>query len=242
MRYAMRGGEDPLKFFLFLSGVFLFPALFLTACTFDYSATFESDKNKPDIVMENIEYVRVRKGDPLVRFRAEYVERWEDRQTMELKSFSFEQLEDHGETVNAEGKAAAAVVQLDSGDITLSGGVRINIESEDIIIKTGGLEWKDKEKILSGAGEDEVDIERSDGTSFSGKGFSANIRSRTWTFSGEVKGRYVEKEDEKKNEKAEESAAVSKDRTPAERTGKEPVQSLPERIIKEPFQAPAEDK
>ena len=175
---------------------YLLCALLLIACSFDYGAGDDLEGTRPDIVMDNIEYIRVRKGDMLARFKAEHAERWEERQVMELKDFSFEQMEDHGETVNVEGAAKAATVQLDSGDIALSGGVRISIESEDIIISTAGMEWKDKEKILSGGENDEVEIQRSDGTSFTGIGFSAAIRSRTWTFSGEVKGSYVEKDDE----------------------------------------------
>jgi LPS export ABC transporter protein LptC len=115
---------------------------------------------------------------------------------MELRNFTFEQMEDHGETVNVEGAAKAATVQIDTGDISLSGGVRISIESEDIIINTAELEWKDKEKTIKGGVEKEVDVKRSDGTTFTGKGFSADIRSRKWSFSGEVKGRYVEKDEE----------------------------------------------
>jgi hypothetical protein len=145
--------------------------------------------------MENIEYVRVRGGDMLARFYAEHAERWEERQTMELRNFSFEQMEDHGETVNVEGNAGMAAVQLESGDIVLSGGVKIRIDSEDVIISTPGVEWKDKEKTLTGEDDEEVDIQRSDGTSFIGRGFSADIRSRTWNFSGGARGKYVEKDD-----------------------------------------------
>ena len=193
------------RFFFML----IFAILLFSACSFDYSAGAESEKKgKADIVMEKIEYVRVRRGDPLVRFQAEYAERWEDRQIMEFRDFSFEQLEDHGETINAEGSAGSAEVQIGSGDITLSGGVRINIESEDIIIRTAGLEWKDKEKLLSGGEQDNVDIQRSDGTSFSGRGFHADMRNRTWNFSGEVKGTYVEKEDGEAEGKREEPKAA----------------------------------
>jgi len=190
------------KIALFLFGAVFLPmaaVVFFTSCTFDYSDATESEKNKPDTIMEELEYVRVRGGDPLARFRSEYAERWEDNQTMQLKNFTFEQMQDHGETINAEGNAAEATVKLDSGDITLSGGVRINIKSEDIIITTGGLEWKDKEKNLTCDNEGKVDIERTDGTVFSGSGFSADIRSRTWNFSGEVSGRYVEKDNKDKN-------------------------------------------
>jgi LPS export ABC transporter protein LptC len=176
-------------------------ALIFAACSFNYGSGGETDAGKPDIVMENLEYVRVRKGDPLARFQAEYAERWEERQIMELKNFSFEQFENSGDTVNAEGRAGAAVVQLGSGDISLKGGVRINVESEDFSIRTSELEWKDKERILSGGDSDEVDIQRSDGTNFYGSGFSADARNRLWSFSGEVKGTYVEKEDEKDTKK-----------------------------------------
>jgi len=169
----------------------------LIACSFDYSAGTGLEDTRPDIVMENIEYVRVRGGDILARFQAEHAERWEERQLMELSNFTFEQMEDHGETVNVEGAAKAAVVQIDTGDISLSGGVQISIESEDITINTSELEWRDKEKAIKGGAEEEVDVKRSDGTNFTGKGFSAEIRSRTWSFTGEVKGRYVEKDEEK---------------------------------------------
>ena len=176
--------------------VCLLYALLLAACSFDYGDGENLEDSRPDIVMENIEYVRVRGGDILARFHAEYAERWEDRQTMELRNFTFEQMEDRGETVNVEGSAKAAAVHLDTGDITLSGGVLVSIESEDVVISTYGLEWKDREKTLTGGEEEEVDVLRSDGTSFTGRGLSADIRSRVWSFSGEVSGTYVEKDEE----------------------------------------------
>ena len=182
--------------------LFLPTVLLLAACSFDYSGISDSENNRPDIIMENIEYVRVRGAEPLVRFRAEYAERWEERQIMEIRAFSFEQLQNNGEEVNAEGWAGTASVQLDTGNVSLRDGVRINIESEDIIITTDGLEWRDKERLLFGAQGAEVDIERMDGTSFIGRGFSVDIRNRTWAFTGEVRGTYVETEDEEDEEPA----------------------------------------
>jgi len=181
-----------------------FCTFLLIACSFDYSAGTGLEDTRPDIVMENIEYIRVRGGDMLARFQAEHAERWEERQVMELRNLTFEQMEDHGETVNVEGAAKAAAVQIDTGDVSLSGGVRVSIESEDIIINTSELEWKDKEKAIKGGEEEEVDVQRSDGTNFTGRGFSADIRSRTWAFTGEVKGSYVEKDEEKDEEENEE--------------------------------------
>jgi len=183
------------RLFFTLIAYCLLYAFLLAACSFDYGAGTGLENTRPDIVMENIEYVRVRGGNMLARFRAEYAERWEEQQLMKLKNLTFEQMEDQGETVNVEGAANVAVVQIDTGDISLSGGVRISIESEDVIINTKELEWKDKEKTIKGGDEEEVDVQRSDGTSFTGIGFSADIRSRTWSFTGEVKGSYVEKDE-----------------------------------------------
>ena len=174
--------------------------LVITACSFDYGAGQGLEDTRPDIVMENIEYVRVRGGNILARFQAEHAERWENLQTMELRNFTFEQMEDQGETVNVEGNALAAKVLLDTGDIIFSGGVWVSIESEDITINTDILEWKDKEKTLSGGEENEVGVQRSDGTNFTGIGFSADIRSRTWAFTGEVKGSYVEEDNDEEDE------------------------------------------
>jgi len=183
----------------------LFPAvLLLAACSFDYGDLMDDTIHRPDIVMENLEYVRVRGGEHLVRFRADRAERWEDRRTMELWDFYFEQLENSEEGVeaNAEGRAGAASVQLDTGNVSLRGGVRINMESEDIIITTGELEWRDRERLLFSAPQDEVGVERSDGTTLTGTGITVNIRDRTWAFIGEVSGTYVE-EDEAEEEPVE---------------------------------------
>jgi len=185
--------------FFTLTACCLLCAFLLAACSFDYGAGTGLENTRPDIVMENIEYVRVRRGDMLARFQAEYAERWEEQQLMKLRNLTFEQMEDHGETVNVEGAAKVAAVQIDTGDISLSGGVRVSIESEDVTINTAELEWKDKEKTIKGGEEEEVDVQRSDGTSFTGIGFSADIRSRTWSFTGEVKGSYVEKDEKEES-------------------------------------------
>jgi LPS export ABC transporter protein LptC len=180
---------------LMIFTLFAIAAFLLPACSFDYDSVSAPEQTKPDIIMDDIEYVRVRGGDPLVRFQAEHAERWEKKQTMDLRNFSFEQMENSGETVNAEGRAGSATVELGTGDVAMSGGIRISVDSEDITISTGALQWRDREKTLTAAPDDEVDVQRSDGTSFSGRGFSADARNRTWVFSGEVKGTYVESED-----------------------------------------------
>jgi LPS export ABC transporter protein LptC len=180
---------------------FLFFLLFcFLACSFDYGDTEDLENERPDLVMNDVEYVRVRKGDPQVRFMAELVERYEDKQIVDLKNFSFEQFDRHGEDINARGRAGTAEVELESGNVELGDGVQISVQSEDFTVETGRLHWHDKDRVLSGNPEDEVRILRENGTSFSGWGFSANARSRTWGFDGGLSGTYIHDDDEEEEE------------------------------------------
>ncbi|MDR0450149.1 MAG: LPS export ABC transporter periplasmic protein LptC [Treponema sp.] len=177
------------------------------ACSFDYGSSLSGEEEAPDIVMSDVEYVRMRDGDPQVRFRAELAERYEESRIMELKNFSFEQFERHNREANATGRAGEAHVELDSGDINLAGGVVLAVESEDIVIETGKLDWKDERRDLSGDASDEVRINRANGTSFSGWGFSANARSRVWGFSGGISGTYIHDDEDEEGEGAESDEA-----------------------------------
>jgi LPS export ABC transporter protein LptC len=176
--------------------LYLVSLIALVACTFDYGDEMSAGNDDPDIVMRDVEYVRVRDGDPVVRFKAQLAERYETRQTMELQNFSFEQFYNHGEGINATGKAGSAMVELSSGDLQLEKSIMISVESEDITIETDNLSWQDEKRILAGKETDTVAIERSDGTLFSGQGFTADVRSRTWTFSGSVEGIFIDTDDD----------------------------------------------
>jgi len=169
----------------------LFLPLWLASCSFDYGNQDGADKGQPDIVMENVEYVRVRSADPQARFQAERLERYEERRIMELRNFSFEQFGSRGEDINAYGRAGSASVEIDSGDIHMDDGVRIDVDSEEIAIETRWLEWKDKDRLLTSGPEEEVNIFQKDGTSFTGIGLHADARRRTWEFIGTVEGAYT---------------------------------------------------
>ncbi|MDR2053668.1 MAG: LPS export ABC transporter periplasmic protein LptC, partial [Treponema sp.] len=158
----------------------LFGIMLFSACSFDYGETGQDNEDQPDIVMKDVEYVRMRDGYPVVRFSAEEAQRFEKKQAMELDHFKFEQFETRAESVSVTGNAGLASIELDSGNIHMKGGVLIEVESEDLNISTATLEWQDKERQLSTGEAERVDITRSDGTSFTGWGFSADARRRSW--------------------------------------------------------------
>lgn len=168
-------------------------ATLLVACAFDYGdRNGPGVANVPDVVMIDVEYVRVRSADIQARVRAERVERFESRQLMDLHNFYFEQF-DRGE-VSAFGSAGGASVELDSMDVRMFGGVRLEVESEEIVIETERLEWRDSPRLLIGGSNEETRIFREDGTTIVGVGFRADARRREWEFSGPVAGVYVSEE------------------------------------------------
>jgi LPS export ABC transporter protein LptC len=176
--------------------VCVFLIFVFSSCSFDYGEDTSENSGLPDVVMNDVQYVRVRDGSPVVRFDAEGAERYESRQTMELKNFSFEQFTTANEDISALGRAGNASVELDSGNIHMKNGVRIEVDSEDIAIETSTLDWQDKERQLFAGTEEPVEILRSDGTSFTGWGFSADARYRTWSFTGGVQGTYIDDDDD----------------------------------------------
>ncbi|MHC6203672.1 LPS export ABC transporter periplasmic protein LptC [Breznakiellaceae bacterium SP9] len=182
--------------------VFSFILYSVSACSFDYGGVGEV-QDLPDIIMDNVAYARVRNGDLQARFTAEKARRYEKQQSMELEGLSFEQYEKAGTEQNAVGTAGSAVVELESGNFSLTGGVRIDVESEDYTIQTQSLDWKDKDRLLS-ADSNPVTITKTDGTNFIGHGFSADLRNRTWVFDGGASGFFEQKDDEKKDDEKDE--------------------------------------
>jgi LPS export ABC transporter protein LptC len=150
--------------------------------------------------MVNVEYIRVRSADPIARIQAERAERYEKQGVMKLENFTFEQYGDRGHEVNTQGGAGNASVDINSGDVTMTNGVRLEVESEDIVIETNELEWKDETHILSTGEEDEVDIYRENGTHFTGTGLIANARTRFFEFLNGVGGTFIQEEDEEEQE------------------------------------------
>jgi LPS export ABC transporter protein LptC len=170
--------------------------LITLSCTFDYGETEASERELPDLIMTNVEYIRVRSSDPIARIYAERAERYEKKGVMKLENFTFKQYGEKGTEVNTMGSAGNASVDINSGDIQMTNGVRLEVESEDIIIETNQLDWKDETHILSTGTEDEVNIYRENGTHFTGIGLTADTRRRTFEFLNDVSGSYIQEEDE----------------------------------------------
>lgn len=177
-------------------------AVLAVACSFNYGTLDETEAvERPGLIMNDVEYVRVRDGEPIVRVQAEQVERYERSQTMKIRNFRFEQYGRDGEKAEAVGQAGAASVELESGDTKLSDGVEIVIESEDLVIETNSLSWRDADRLLVGESDEKVLLKRKDGAVLSGQGFMSDARRHSWEFSGPVSGTYIDDKDDKDKNK-----------------------------------------
>ena len=177
--------------------------ILFSACTFDYGQSSSTDRDTPDLVMKNVEYIRMRSADPIARFTAERAERYEKQGVMKVQNFSFEQYGEKGEEVNAFGRAGHASIDIETGDVIMDNHVRLEVESEDIILETYQLEWKDEPRTLTSGENDEVIIFQENGTNFTGIGLWVEARTRSYQFSGHVSGIFIadDEEDEEENEK-----------------------------------------
>jgi LPS export ABC transporter protein LptC len=175
------------------------------ACSFDYDLNEEA-ANGPDIIMRDIDYVRMVNANPFVQFKAEEARQYAKNHSMEMDTFSFEQFNsipsgsEQKPEVNVRGEGVSAKIQTDTGNVNISGGVSIDVLSEEISIKTPTLIWQNEERLLKAP--EYVELSKSDGTKISGRNFTADTRKRSWQFESDIKGEIVEAEDESIEETA----------------------------------------
>jgi LPS export ABC transporter protein LptC len=170
--------------------------LFGAACSFDYGTSENGESDYPDITMEDLDYSRVRSGRIIARLQAETAERYENRRVMELKNYRFEQYNTNNAEVDALGSGGFASVELNTSNVHMSSGVEIIVDTEDMILETERLDWDDAGKTLTGGDNLPVNVEQSDGTRFTGTGFSADVRSRNWLITSDASGVYIHEDEE----------------------------------------------
>jgi len=171
-------------------------AFTVVSCSFDYGDKESHGEEQPDLIMKNVEYVRVRSANPQAKLQAELVERYEKKNVIKLQNTSFEQYDQQGKEINVSGKTGNAVYEIDTGNIFMDNNVRIEVRTEDIILETEQVEWLNDTKHLSAGSNNEVYVYKKNGTMFSGIGLQSDIRKRTWEFQGRVKGTYIKNDDD----------------------------------------------
>lgn len=170
--------------------------LLLLSCSFDYSSTVESENEKPDLVMQDVDYVRVTDGTISLHLQADQIDRYEKKRLLQVQNIRFEQFSKEASEPEALGTAGVAQFWTATSDANFTDGVRIVIKSEDLSVESKALQWSNSQKKLFGLPNEPVLLKKGDGSVLVGTGFKADGRSRSWQFEGAVSGTYQEESKE----------------------------------------------
>jgi len=171
-------------------------SLLVSACSLDYGqsrlATEISDEI-PDTVLSGVTHTVVR--DNVIRFRitADRVEAFSEQQRQHLYDVGFTEYGPDG-AVRTEGTANFADFQTDTEDVELSGSLEFFSVTEDAWLQAEYLYWSSDDRRLTSRPEEPVVLEKNDGTSIVGRGFTAEMSESLLIFSGGVTGTIVDEE------------------------------------------------
>ena len=171
-------------------------ALFISACSLDYGQSelsSELSEEIPDTVLTGVVHTVVR--DHTVRFRvtAARVEAFSEENRQDLYDVVFTEYGSDG-AVRTEGTADFADFATDTEDVEMTGNLRFFSIPDDAWLRADYLVWTSDDRQLTSRPEDPVVLEKSDGTSIVGRGFTAEMGQSLLIFSGGVNGTIVDSE------------------------------------------------
>ncbi|MBN2659237.1 MAG: LPS export ABC transporter periplasmic protein LptC [Spirochaetales bacterium] len=162
------------------------------SCSLDYSDAGLADtlsEEVPDIIIENYESVEVRNGSPALKIEAEEALFFNTKEETHLSGVDFYNYEDR--KVSTHGKTSTAILDMKSGDASMSGGILIESEEDSSRLEAQSLNWIDDDRLLSSGRGEVVSVRDQDGSRLEGSGFSADIKRKEIIFEGEVSGEFI---------------------------------------------------
>ena len=171
-------------------------AAVLASCSLDYAQSqlaTELSREIPDTVLTGVSHTVVRNN--VVRFRigAERVEAFAGEKRQYLYGVTFTEYDSTG-AVRTDGTADHADFQTDTEDVALTGNLRFYSVPDEAWLEAEYLYWDSEERQLTSRPEESVSLEKGDGTTIVGRGFTAEMDESLIIFSGGVRGIIVEEE------------------------------------------------
>jgi len=172
----------------------LFICLFLIgSCSFDYEQAEIAgtlSKGVPNTIVRNYSYVDIRPGRTSFRIYASGAKMYHEAHLTTLEDVFFQEIDEDGEVVT-EGEAGSAEIDTQTDNISITGSIHLVSTIHEMTIEAEYLLWNNASRSLEGKPEEEVFLEKADGTTIRGKGFSVDSPSRTIQFTSAVEGVYV---------------------------------------------------
>jgi len=176
--------------------------LFFSGCSFDYEQAELAgsfSKGIPNTLVRNYTYVDIRAGQSSFQIYASRAEMYHKDHQTTLEDIFFQEFNEEGEIVT-EGEADYAVLDTQTDNIEIRGSIHFASSLYDMIIQADYLYWNNESRTLEGKPEQEVFLEKQDGTVIQGRGFSVDSSSRNIYFDSEVEGTYVYSDEEEQTQ------------------------------------------
>ncbi len=170
--------------------LFFLPAVSLLAgaCSLDYQELAEDlDENTPAVEMMGVRLVSVENGREHSRVEAERIADFDKLYKRTIEGGKFTEYDEPGD-ISAEGEAVLITIDTRTDNAVLEGHIRFNSVRDKATVSAEYLEWNDSDRLLSGNPAGEVLLEKEDGTTIRGTGFSADFPSRIFRFAGRASG------------------------------------------------------
>lgn len=174
----------------------LIAALVVSACSLDYGESqlaSEISEGIPDTILTGVSHTVVRDNTVRFRIEAQRVEAFAEENRQYLYDISFTEYGADGE-MRTEGTADVADFQTDTEDVEITGSLEFYSVADEAWLEAEYLYWDSDERQLTSRPEEPVVLEKSDGTTIVGRGFTAEMDQSLIIFSGGVNGTIVDSE------------------------------------------------
>lgn len=136
------------------------------------------EEERPTMILRGADYVVKNASFGTIRLHAEEIATDDKASRATIRNAAFRQEGENG----VEGEAGLIVVDMESSDAVLSGGVSIALPSEGFSVSADAISWDNGERLLT-TDKDAVVSVVFDGTNtVTGIGFSADISRGTYEF------------------------------------------------------------
>ncbi|WP_027728679.1 LPS export ABC transporter periplasmic protein LptC [Treponema sp. C6A8] len=174
-----------------MTGKIIVPALalvFLTAasCSLKYSDTLDVDDSVPELYFTKAKITRYENDRVTVEMAADKLEQYKDSSESYARKLTFTVYDDENQ-VSTEGSCGYLFADTSKDLYELYEGIELYNHSDKTNFFADILRWNKKNEQLTSGLNSEVRVEKED-TVMTGTGFSASGISKTFTFSGGVKG------------------------------------------------------
>ena len=144
----------------------------------------------PDTVAVNVRHRVWKDGHLTLQMQSSRAESYNTKNQTILSDAQFTTYDDKGKP-STEGNAKTVVYHTDTENAEISGGVHVHSTSEEGDVTAQSMSWENKTHTLTAPPREAVTLQKDDGTTLRGTGFTGNFLRRELTFSGPVQGTYV---------------------------------------------------